>query len=248
MVTLLVPAGLRLFLRPGRRREDVSCPIDATSTVGHVVQSMGVPLTEVGGLFLGDESVGAGHRLRGGEVVRLVEVARPQPAPTSPPRFVLDVHLGALARRMRLLGLDVAYRNDATDADLVSQSVEQQRVLLSRDRRLLQRRALPYGAYVRGDDPDAQLRDVVDRFAPPLHPWSRCLACNGSLGPVPKSDVEAELPPGTRRSYDEFFRCGGCGQVYWRGAHRRRLQAIVDAAIAFGQPATDQHPDSLVQA
>jgi uncharacterized protein with PIN domain len=237
MVTLHVPLGLRLFLKPGRRRDAVPCCIDATSTVGHVVQSNGVPLTEIGGLFVGDEAVGTEYRLRGGEVVHLAEVARPQSAPTSPPRFVLDVHLGALARRMRLLGLDAAYRNDATDAELLDQSVVQQRVLLSRDRGLLQRRALPYGAYVRGDDPEAQLRDVLDRFDPPLRPWSRCLLCNGFLRPVHKSDIEARLRPGTRRSYDEFRQCDGCGQVFWRGAHSSRLQEIVDAVTTNPHPA-----------
>ncbi len=145
---------------------------------------------------------------------------------------------------MRLLGLDAAYRNDATDAELVDQSVEQQRVLLSRDRRLLQRRALRYGAYVRGDDAKAQLRDVLDRFEPPLHPWSRCLRCNGFLRPVHKSDIEARLQPGTRRSYDEFRQCDRCGQVFWRGAHSRRLQEIVDAVTTNPDPALHADRDN----
>jgi uncharacterized protein with PIN domain len=90
---------------------------------------------------------------------------------------------------------------------------------------------LPAGAYVRGDRADEQLRDVLDRFAPPLAPWTRCTACNGALAPVGKSEVEHLLRPGTRRTQDAFVRCRACGHVYWPGAHHARLEEIVAAAI-----------------
>ncbi len=207
------------------------CEVAPEWSLGHVVQSMGIPLTEVGEMRAGGRVVSAGTRAHGLGEVALSEAARPQPAPTSPPRFLLDVHLGALCRRLRLLGLDAAYRNDSTDADLVRQSLAERRVLLSRDRGLLQRRALRWAAYVRGDDPDDQLRDVLDRFAPRPAPWTRCLVCNGLLGPVPKDQVIDQLQPGTRRCYDDFARCGGCRRVYWRGAHARRLEALVESVV-----------------
>jgi uncharacterized protein with PIN domain len=148
---------------------------------------------------------------------------------------VLDVHLGTLARRLRLLGVDAAYRNDADDPELVEQANAEGRVLLTQDRGLLRRGALRAGAYVRGSRPDDQLADVLDRFAPPLDPWSRCPACNGALHPVTKPEIEHLLRPGTRRSYTEFSRCEACGQLYWRGAHSVRLTEIVDGATV-GSP------------
>ena len=147
------------------------------------------------------------------------------------PRFVLDVHLGTLARRLRLVGVDTAYTNDADDDELIEQANASRRVLLTQDRGLLRRRALWLGAYVRGAIPDNQLRDVLDRFAPPLAPWTRCTACNGALAPASKADVGPLLPPGTRRTYQAFARCRACGHVYWRGAHSRQLQQVVDAAL-----------------
>ena len=98
-----------------------------------------------------------------------------------PARFVLDVHLGTLARRLRLVGVDTAYANDAGDDALVEQANASRRVLLTQDRGLLCRRKLWLGAYVRGARPDDQFADVLDRFAPPLAPWTRCPACNGHL-------------------------------------------------------------------
>jgi uncharacterized protein with PIN domain len=140
------------------------------------------------------------------------------------------VHLGALARRLRLVGLDTEYRNDADDPTLVGQANQARRVLLTQDRGLLHRRALWLGAYVRGARPDEQLHDVLDRFAPPLAPWTRCPACNGPLAPAAKSAVTPLLQPGTQRTYQAFSQCAGCGRVYWRGAHSRRLDGIIEAA------------------
>jgi uncharacterized protein with PIN domain len=158
-------------------------------------------------------------------VVDVLPVTWPQGAPGQ--RFVLDVHLGALARRMRLLGIDTGYRTHADDSELVALAVAEERVLLTRDRGLLRRRALPAGALVRNDRPDEQLVEVVGRFAPALAPFTRCPACNALLVPAALAEVADRLEAGTRRTYREFSRCPGCGRVYWRGAHAARLDALL---------------------
>ncbi|MDH6125405.1 uncharacterized protein with PIN domain [Kitasatospora sp. GP82] len=229
MVSLCFAPELWLFLRKRHRREPVRAVHDGTASLGHLVQSLGVPLTEVGSLEVAGRRVGQDHRPRGGDLVRVTPVPRPQRAPSS--CFLLDVHLGALARRLRLLGVDTAYRNDLDDDELVVRANAERRILLTKDRGLLCRRALWLGAYVRGSGPDEQLADVLERFAPPLAPWSRCTACNGLLVPVAKQEVEVLLRPGTRRTYDSFARCRACGHVYWDGAHHRHLETIVAAAL-----------------
>jgi uncharacterized protein with PIN domain len=173
-----------------------------------------------------------------GESVRVAAVRRPQRVPGAPLRFLLDVHLGRLARRLRLLGVDAAYESaDIGDAALAARSAAERRVLLSRDRGLLRRRELWAGAYVYSDRAAEQLRDVLERFAPALAPWTRCTACNGRLEAVEKETVVARLEHGTRRTYDVFARCADCGQVYWRGAHHARLAGIVEEAVReFGGP------------
>jgi uncharacterized protein with PIN domain len=225
---LRVAESLRFFLPARHRRGDVTFAVNDSSTLGHVVESLGIPRTEIGELRVDGRAASVHDRARADDLVEVLPVRRPQPI--RDPRFLLDVHLGALARRMRLLGLDTTYGNDATDDDLVAQAAAGTYVLLTKDRGLLRRRALPAGAYVRGSEPNEQLQDVLDRFAPPLAPWTRCLACNGLLQPVDKRLVQHLVEPGTRRTYTVFSRCPGCGQVYWRGAHYRRLEAIVDRA------------------
>ena len=233
---VVIAAELRLFLRPGRRGGPVRVAVDGTSSLGHVVESLGVPLTEVGRLLVDGEPALPGYRPGSGDVVGVDPVRRPQHL--EPARFVLDVHLGTLARRLRLVGVDTAYANDAGDDALIEQANTSRRVLLTQDRGLLCRRKLWLGAYVRGTRPDDQFRDVLDRFVPPLAPWTRCPACNGHLSPAAKGSVGPLLRPGTRRSYQDFSRCENCGHVYWRGAHSQRLEEIINSAVRAVSNAT----------
>ncbi|MFC5642000.1 Mut7-C RNAse domain-containing protein [Kitasatospora cinereorecta] len=233
------PSSLRTFVGARRRAGSTAVQVDGTSTLGHVVESLGVPLTEVGGLTVDGAPADASHLPAHGQHVSVLAVARPQHL-DGPLRFLLDVHLGTLARRLRLLGVDAAYESvDIGDAALAARSAAEQRVMLSRDRGLLHRRELWAGAYVYSHRPEEQLQDVLSRFAPPLDPWTRCTACNGVLREAAKTTVRRHLEDGTERSYDVFAQCTACEQVYWRGAHHARLSAIVAEAVErYGGPRT----------
>ncbi|MEU2428579.1 Mut7-C RNAse domain-containing protein [Streptomyces sp. NPDC007861] len=235
---------LRLFVAAERRTGRTPLVTDGSSTLGHVVESLGVPLTEAGQLLVDGARVKVSHIPAAGEHVEVRGVERPQRVPGAPLRFLLDVHLGTLARRLRLLGVDAAYESeDIGDPALATRSAREQRVMLSRDRGLLRRRELWAGAYVYSDHPDDQLRDVLQRFAPALAPWTRCTACNGPLADTDKEAVEHHLERGTQRSYDVFAQCTACERVYWRGAHHARLEAIVEGALReFGDAAAQADP------
>ncbi|MFE7352371.1 Mut7-C RNAse domain-containing protein [Streptomyces sp. NPDC057543] len=231
-IHLEVAPELRLFVAHERRRGRSTVTTDGASTLGHVVESLGVPLTEAGQLLVDGRPVSVSHIPRAGEVVEVRAVERPQRVPGAPLRFLLDVHLGTLARRLRLLGVDAAYESeDIGDAALAARSADERRVLLSRDRGLLHRREIWAGAYVYSDRPEDQLRDVLERFTPHLVPWTRCTACNGPLKAADKDSVSGRLEHGTRRSYDVFAQCTECDRVYWRGAHHTHLDAIVAKAL-----------------
>jgi uncharacterized protein with PIN domain len=240
-VEVAVPPSLAFVLpgrdrRSGRRR----LAFDPDATLGHLVQAAGVPLTEVGEVRLDGVPTPVGARAAPGSIIAVAAAERPQPVP--PGGFLLDVGLGALARRLRLLGLDAAWSSDADDRDLVDRAVAEERVLLTQDRGLLKRRAVRHGALVRGSRPDDQLADVLDRFAPDLAPMTRCTTCGGVLAPVSKAQVAERLPEGTLRSYDDFSRCTACDRIYWRGAHARRIDALVERASRAGRIHTIMPP------
>lgn len=228
-ITLEVDEDLRFLLPRGRRQERLSTEFTPTDTIGHVVESIGIPLTEVGRLRHDGVPVSPRDRARPG-VITVPTRSRPQPWPADVPRFVLDIHLGRLARHLWLLGQDAVW-GQVDDATLAAVAAAERRILLTQDRGLLRRRVVEHGALVRGSRVSDQLADVLGRFVPPLRPWTRCMACGGEVESiVPERAAAAGIPPGTTVRHREFWRCTSCGRVYWRGAHTRRLDVLVATA------------------
>lgn len=209
--------------------------------VKDLIESCGVPHTEVDLVLVNGEPVDFAYRISDGDRISVYPVfeafdvegvsnVRAQPLRVT--RFILDVHLGKLARYLRLLGFDTEYSSDRDDADLVEDSLSEGRILLTRDRELLKHGRLSHGSLVRAIDPVQQLLEVVRRFhlEGSIAPFRRCPTCNGLLERVDKAEVIDRVEPGTRRTYDEFWQCRDCGQVYWRGAHFEDLSRLVDLA------------------
>lgn len=245
-------AELNDFLPAEHRGRAVTRPVRPHQTVKDVIEAMGIPHTEVEVVLVDGVSVDFAHRPRARARVAVYPVfesfdvsglVRVRPAPLREPRFVVDVNVGRLARVLRLLGFDVCYEPDTDDPELARISRDQSRILLTRDRGLLARRAVTRGLYVRAAQPQAQAVEVIRRLdlADRIAPFTRCMRCNGPLDHVAKSAVIDELAPLTRQHYDEFRRCRDCRRVYWRGSHQRRLAAQVDA-IRAALPSVDR-PD-----
>lgn len=242
-------AELRDFLGAEHRSGTVAHTYRVPGSVKDVIESYGVPHTEVELILAGGESVDFTYQVQDGDRISVYPVfesfdvaslVRLRPEPMRQIRFVLDGHLGTLARYLRLLGFDTAYARDASDRQLIRTSTTEGRILLTRDVGLLKNRAVTHGHFVRSDDPRQQVLDVVSRFqlAGRLEPYSRCLACNGVLEPVAKMAIAHRLPPLTRQYIDEFRTCAECGKDYWRGAHAQSLDRIVAAARNVAEHAT----------
>jgi len=236
-------AELRDLLSSEHRSGRVNHRVVETQSVKDVIESYGVPHTEVDVVLVGGESVDFGYRPACGDNISVYPVfetfditplVRLRPRPLRETRFVIDGHLGKLTRRLRLLGFDCAYDNDSADDDLVEISVAEQRILLTRDRFLLRRRVVTHGYLLRSDAPREQVREVMRRFqlSGSIEPFTRCVVCNSVLVPVEKADIEHRLPPKTSQHYDDYRTCPGCGRDYWRGAHHARLKGIVAEARA----------------
>jgi uncharacterized protein len=231
-------AELRDFLTPARRSGRIVHGFHEPGSVKDVIESYGVPHTEVEIVLANGNSVDFGYRVLNGDRISVYPVfesfdvsslVRVRPQPLREPRFVLDVHLGKLARRLRLLGFDCHYQRDASDDELVAISTSQRRILLTRDLGLLKRKVITHGTFVRNTDPREQVREIVRRFqlAGSIAPFTRCVTCNGLLEDVAKAEIEQHLPPMTRQLYHAFRRCTRCHKNYWAGAHHGPLAAMV---------------------
>ena len=204
-------AELNDFLPPESRGITVRRPFRSHQTVKDVLEAMGIPHTEVDLILVNGTPQGFSHRPSVGdriaaypmfEALDIGSTARLRPVPLRDPRFVVDVNLGRLARLLRVLGFDVWWSSDADDATLAEVSLGEQRILLTRDRGLLKRRAITHGLFVHSQNPEEQVLEVIRRLdlRQRLAPLTRCLRCNGKLAAVSKDEVIDQLEPLTRPS------------------------------------------------
>jgi uncharacterized protein len=139
------------------------------------------------------------------------------------PSFLLDGMLGSLARWLRIMGYDALYLRDLPDGDMLDLLRANDRRLLTRDRQLAER-AGERGFRVTGTDLDAQLMAVVTEFHLRVDPAARrCTACNGELRSVDKGSIKGQVAEGTWSVHQDFWRCGGCGKIYWQGSHWKNM-------------------------
>ena len=227
------------FLPVGRRKVSFMRPFHGTPAVRDVIQAIGVPHSAIDLLLVDGRSVDFEHRLRGGERVAVYPVferlditplvhLRPQPLRRT--RFVLDVHLGRLARYLRVLGFDSAWRRDWDDNQIIDRALEEGRIILTRDVGILKQKRVSHAYWLRSMRPERQLAEVVAalNLQSQLRPFTRCMECNGSLRPVAREDLAARLDADIRERFQRFWECPACGRVYWQGSHWRRMQNIVD--------------------
>lgn len=228
------------FLPDNRRRRSFEHHFTGTPTIKDLIESLGVPHTEIDLILVGDEPVSFSHRIEGGERIAVFPVFerfdispanRLRPRPLRRTRFVLDVHLGKLARLLRLAGLDCYYRNDLEDVEVIAISTAQKRIILSRDLELLKNGRVTHGYWVRATDPPAQLREIVAAFElrKSLQPFSRCMDCNGRLRIADDDQVMDRVPVAVVLSCDGFWQCEECRKVYWKGSHYAQLKRVIDS-------------------
>ena len=235
-IRLMFHGDLSFFLRS--KASTIERQLSERTSIKDVIEACGVPHTEVDLILVNGEPVDFAAVL-----TQDVWVDVYPPNETRSPffpedrlqvriieKFVADGHLRKLVRDLRLLGIDVAYDPAAEDRQLVRTASDQERSLLTRDRRLLMHAAVRHGYYPRSQDPLEQTVEVLRRFrlASVLTPFSRCLRCNAPLEPAEKAKVLGQLEPLTKIHYDQFRRCRGCGQVYWSGSHFEKLQKRIE--------------------
>ncbi len=199
-------------------------------SVKHLVESVGIPHTEIGSVSANSQPVSGAYLVQDGD---RLDVAGNPPGSgvAAEPRFVLDGHMGRINSHLRMLGLDCLYETDFDDEDLVRIGVADDRIILTRDRRLLMHKSVSLGYLVRSLDPEQQLTELVRRYGLRrwIRPFQRCIRCNGLLRPVSKAEVLDRLEPLTILYFEEFRICPACGQVYWKGSHFERMQRMINS-------------------
>lgn len=215
-----------------------------TPSVKNTIEAIGVPHVEIDLILVNGISAGFDQLLNGGEEISVYPVfesfdispvIRLREKPLRTIRFVVDVNLGKLARKLRLLGFDTLFSNQFKDDEIVSVSKREKRIILTRDLGVLMYSAVRHGYWLRSDNPVIQVKEVVERFQLQnrLNPFSRCSNCNGKLEKVSRQDVETRVHSETFSSFNTFWKCTTCENIYWKGSHYDRISEWVERLKQF---------------
>jgi uncharacterized protein with PIN domain len=215
------------FLTRDQRGQAIRVEFRGRQSIKHLAESLGVPHPEIGQIQVNGQVEMLGAIAQDDDRVELQPIRDGCPIP---PRFLLDNHLGRLTAYLRMLGFDCLYEIDSDDNELAEILQGDERILLSRDRRLLMRKVVTHGYCPRSLDPLEQLREVIQRFdlIQQIVPFHRCLRCNHPLEAVSKEAVLDRLEPLTKLYFDEFQICPACKQIYWKGSHFERMQSLIE--------------------
>jgi uncharacterized protein with PIN domain len=148
-------------------------------------------------------------------------------------RFMVDAMLGRLARWLRVMGYDARFEAGIADADLVRIAIREDRVLLTRDRALVDEWRVPRLVLLASESAREQLREVAGHY--PLdwrgRVFSRCTRCNDRVERAPPEEVAGRVPPSVLSRYERFYRCPACARIYWDGSHAARMRRALEDAL-----------------
>lgn len=232
------------------RKRDFEWEFPGKRSVKDLIESFGVPHTEVDLILVNGESVDFSYIVNDGDRISVYpvfegfsiqDVTRLRPKPLRNPRFVSDIHLWKLTRILRLLGLDVDFDKNRKNHELAEISNREDRILLTRARQLLMQKNVSRGIFIRHMDPDKQLRELFDRLdlRNLCTPFSRCTVCNGLLKKVDSEDetfaaIQPKIPKHVLSWCKVYNLCLSCGKIYWEGTHYDKLKAKVEAVLNNG--------------
>lgn len=249
IVQICFNGDLKDLLTGDGRAEWLSMEFPGKRSVIDLVQSLGVPHTEVGKIHVNEQRTDFTYTLRNGDAVEVFPISPGEaPASIDPPRFLCDVHLWKLARRLRLLGFDTRFNPQWDDAELADICQKEHLLLLSRDRGLLKRNKVKQGLLVRNTDPEKQVDEILQRLGigAKAAPFTRCLVCSSILTPVSitgeffEKKIKPQLPGKILEWCKEFHFCPCCEKVFWKGSHYKKLTRMIDKYLGACQRTTDR--------
>jgi uncharacterized protein with PIN domain len=201
---------------------------EGTPSIKDIIEAIGVPHVEVNLIQVNGQPVDFTYRLKNNDVVSVYPVLRKKKWKEI--KFILDVHLGKLAKYLRMCGFDTAYQNDYDDKKIIEISLEENRIILTRDIGLLKVKSVSHGYFIRDQNPKAQLTEVLKHFDlyQAINPFNRCIKCNGKLERIEKEKIIQQLEPLTQKYFNEFFRCTHCQSIFWEGSHFDRMSSFIN--------------------
>lgn len=234
--------SLNDFLSAVYKGKSITYGFTGTPAIKDTIEAIGIPHTEVDVIIVNGSLRNFLYKLTDNDMVEVYPAnSNPgfeknyslTPELNYPLAFVADVHLGKLAKALRILGFDTIYKNDISDKTIADLAEKEQRIVLTRDAGLLKHKAVKWGYWLRSQIMEKQLEEVVSRLnlLPEVQLFKRCLSCTGKIEEAAKEAVLEKLLHKTIQYFNEFFQCSQCKKVYWKGSHYENMLEIVKRNI-----------------
>jgi hypothetical protein len=227
------------FLPPDKRKVRFEHDFIDRASVKDMIESLGVPHTEIDMILVNGNSVDFSYVINDEDDISVYPVFESfdisniqhlRSKPLREPKFIADVHIGSLARYLRMLGFNVLYKNDFSNQEIIDLSLTEKRAILTKDRKLLKNSKVTHGYWIRNEEPEEQVKEVIIRFnlKDDVKEFLRCLECNNILEPVEKEKVENRIPPKVKKWQNEFWYCRNCDKVFWKGSHYKEMRKFIE--------------------
>ncbi|MCW3786459.1 Mut7-C RNAse domain-containing protein [Plebeiibacterium sediminum] len=237
-VVLRCYAELNDFLKYAQKFKSFPLKIKTPVIVSEVISTIGVPLSEVDLILVNSVPVQLNHKLAQGDYISVYPVfesfdisglKKTNKKPLRKTKFIADAHLCKLSKYLRMLGFDTLYQNDFGDEEIINISLKDKRIILTRDKRMLNSKRITHGYFVRAIDKHKQLIEIVDKFdlKSQFHPFSRCMECNSILISKAPDQVKHLISNDILVRYKEFYYCNKCHKVFWKGSHFERMKSQI---------------------
>lgn len=226
------------FLPANKKKVEFLHQFAGNPSVKDIIEAIGVPHVEIDLILVNGVSVDFKYILKDNdrvsvypvfETIVISGVTHLRNKPLRETKFILDVHLGKLAKYLRMLGFDTLYRNDNDDPEIICISLAENRIILTRDIGLLKVKSVTHAYFVRSQHPKEQIKEILKYFDlyQSIDPFNRCIKCNGQLEPVEKEKIIQQLEPLTIKYFNSFYRCNNCQCIFWEGSHFEHMQSFI---------------------
>jgi len=230
------------FLPAEKRKKPFIYNVRVNSSVKDTIEALGVPHPEVDLILVNSQPVDFSYNLKPGDYISVYpkfesldisDVTKVRNEPLRTIKFILDVHLGQLAKYLRILGFDTYYNNQLEDEEIIYRSITDNRIILTRDYGILKQKQVTQGYFVRSQDSKTQLKEILQRFdlKNKIKPFTRCSVCNGKIEETDKTKIEHLLLEKTQKYFNRFYQCTNCQRVYWEGSHYENLNRLIKDII-----------------
>jgi len=159
------------FLPKHRRKKDFDAEFEGKPSVKDLVESLGVPHSEVDLILVNGRSVGFDYIFQDGdrfsvypvfESFDIKDISRLRETPLRNTRFIADKNLSETARVLQAMGFDAVCNPALSDREIIEISNREKRIILTKSRKLLNSKKVARAIFVGAGKAAQQAQKILE--------------------------------------------------------------------------------------